>query len=428
MVYLNAKYADELGTLDLYPCVILADHENDGPWFPNEGDRYLAQREDDARHVVRSIAHALDRGRTVRDTRFTPERWAAFSHDLLVLQREARPRMSAAMWRELIRDHGYNGTPVWTTIAAPLAAAVPVEAVKLLGGLDVALIVAATALVAWAYGRDVAGWALFWMTVTFSMRWPVVSWVFLRYDHLFALVAALCLLRRGRPGLAGVFAGTAAALRVFPTVWCWGMAVKAPDRRVWRFIAGFVLAVVLLQGTALARWGVDETVTYSRNMLDQQTPAQLPTRSAGLAIGLTWDGAREPLELDPARRAAIGDQGPVRLGLAAVWLVAVGWAVRRRPDDEAFGYGFLPFFLLTTAEYYYYATRLTLVVVHAADLDRPRNRAGLAVLLLIEVCSTWARARWPASSSLLVGSLSWGLLAYTLGIGAWLLADARRER
>jgi hypothetical protein len=39
--YLNAKYFEELSYYDLYPAVILADHENEGPWFKKTGDTYM---------------------------------------------------------------------------------------------------------------------------------------------------------------------------------------------------------------------------------------------------------------------------------------------------------------------------------------------------------------------------------------------------
>ncbi|MDP6934558.1 MAG: hypothetical protein QGG40_16665, partial [Myxococcota bacterium] len=127
--YLNASYFDELGYYDLYPAAILADHENGGPFF-DEGRRYMAQ--DEEGHFFAPISHALDRGRQVRETHFTPERWDAFEHDLLVLQREI-PGMNDKLWRQMIQDHGFNGTPVWTLIAKPIAWLVPVEGVKFLG-------------------------------------------------------------------------------------------------------------------------------------------------------------------------------------------------------------------------------------------------------------------------------------------------------
>jgi len=112
--YLNTKYMDELGYLDLYPCAILADHENDGPRFPEQGPIYMAQ--DASGHQLQPIGHALARGREVRQNKFTPERWAQFEHDFLFLQRDVRgftpwhqpknipPAFNNQLWRQMIQD------------------------------------------------------------------------------------------------------------------------------------------------------------------------------------------------------------------------------------------------------------------------------------------------------------------------------------
>jgi hypothetical protein len=140
--YVNAKYFDELGYYDLYPAAILADHSNGGPFF-EEGDRYMDQ--DERGHQLRSIDTALARGRVAKE-RFTAERWAAFEHDVLTLQRTPG-NLSSQLWRQMIQDHGYNGTPVWTLLARPFAELVPVEQVKLLCHLDTVLLAAALILV-----------------------------------------------------------------------------------------------------------------------------------------------------------------------------------------------------------------------------------------------------------------------------------------
>src|SRR5438105_3980804 len=66
--YLNAKYFEELGYYDLYPAIILADHENFGPYY-DEGTKFMDQ--DDSGHHVRPIALALDEGQVVKQ-KFTP--------------------------------------------------------------------------------------------------------------------------------------------------------------------------------------------------------------------------------------------------------------------------------------------------------------------------------------------------------------------
>ena len=201
--YLNAKYFDELGYYDLYPACMLADLENDGPYFKRQGTLYMAQN--DAGHGRMPIAHGVDRGRKVRENHFTEARWSAFEHDFLMLQRSGASKLNDKLWRQMIIDHGYNGTPAWTVMARPIANIVPVESIKLLGYLDLAVLLAAAATVAWAYGAPTALFAWVFLMVSYSLRWPMISWAFLRYDYVAALMVGMALLKKQKHALAGLF-------------------------------------------------------------------------------------------------------------------------------------------------------------------------------------------------------------------------------
>ena len=262
--YINAKYFDELGYYDLYPAIILADVENGGPFFKGQGDKYMAQ--DAAGHAIQPISHGVARGRVVKQG-FAPERWQQFTHDVLYLQREVGCRvklpngactveLNDELWRQMLQDHGFNGTTAWTVLAEPIAQVVPVEGIKWLGYIDVVLLAAGLALVAWAYGGTAAAFTAIWFLVGYTQRWPYLSWVFLRYDWVFALMAAAALLRKGQPLLAGVFAGWSATLRMFPAMWMWGPLAKGlaglSKRHVSRpllvLAGGFLLGVGAVEG------------------------------------------------------------------------------------------------------------------------------------------------------------------------------------
>jgi hypothetical protein len=427
--YLNARYFDELGYEDLYPAMILADHANGGPTYA-EGNVYLAQ---DARgHFRAPISHALARGELVRTQQFTKERWAAFERDSLFISREL-PGWSDRLWRQMIQDHGFNGTPVWVALAEPVATRVPVTSLKLLGMLDVALLAVAVGFVAWAYGGTAALWIWLWLMVSYSLRWPTVSWVFLRYDWLSGLLIAMSLLRRGHHFLAGIPVAWAATLRLFPAMWMWGpfargvegLTRRRLDRDLLKLAGGFLLGVALLQGLAVARLGTEPVSVHFHNMMDHNSAEQLSSRRIGLALALPFRGETLPKNIEPERKSAVERQKPLRYGLALTILLLMGWGLRNARDDEALGFGFVPFFLLTTASYYYYVSRVTLVLLHAGDLSRWRNRVGLAALLGLESFTNWAETAMPNDRVFLIGSLAWGLAAYTLVMAGWLMWEAR---
>jgi hypothetical protein len=105
---------------------------------------------------------------------------------------------------------------------------------------------------------------------------------------------------------------------------------------------------------------------------------------------------------------------------------ALAYGLRRRRDDEAFAYGYIPFFLLTTATYYDHVCRLTLLVLHASNPTSLRNRIGLAMLFGMEVWSNWTTTRFPEHEVMWAGWLSWSLLAYALLMIGWLLYEDRK--
>lgn len=429
--YLNAKYFDELGYYDLYPAAILADHENQGPFW-DEGPRYMAQ--DEEGHEMRPIAHAVARGRIVRQEKFTPERWEAFEHDVLWLQRKSTG-FSGNLWRQMIQDHGFNGTLPWTLIAKPLADVVPVEHVKWLCYIDLVLLLAAVGVLAWAYGAETAMWAWLFLMISYSLRWPQVTWAFLRYDWVAALLVAMALLKKGRPYLAGVFAGYAAVLRLFPAMWMYGPFAKGVgglfERKVNRPLLvlafGFVMAVGALQAGAAVRFGPEQVAIHLENMTDHNDPMQLSSRRVGLALALPYRGELLPKNIEKARKQLIEEQKPLRYGLALAVLLVMGAGLRRARDDEAFALGMVPFFLLTTASYYYLVARVTLIVMHAADLSKTRNRVGLALLMAIEVFSNWAETTYPGHRVFLIGWMAWGLTAYSFLMAGWLVWESRSQ-
>jgi hypothetical protein len=463
--YLNAKYFDELGYYDLYPACMLADHANDGPYF-DEGSKYMAQ--DENGHGFQPISHALARGRIVRAENFTEERWEAFEHDALYLQRTV-PGFNSKLWRQMIQDHGFNGTMAWVLTAGPLAEWVPVEYVKWLSSIDLALLAMAMALVWRAYGSATMTWAIFWILLSYSARWPTISWSYLRYDYLAALIASMALLRMNRPVIAGILTGYSGALRMFPVVWVWGPLMvglaglmrRAPaslsldgmtgpkpsglTSRVNRPLVMFGVAAAVMflafEGITALRYGPEPMVDHYDNMVDHQKSEQLSSRRIGLAMalpywgngewigneqdGLRFDRSRKlPKFIETPRKWKVEDQKPLRYGLSLIYLLLVGWGLRKLRPDEAFGFGFVPFFLLTTASYYYYVTRVTLVLLHASDLKQRRNVFGLTWLLGLEMFSNWAETEQAGQRVYLVGILAWGLAIYAVVMGCWFLYES----
>ena len=428
--YLNSKYFDELGYYDLYPACIVADHEAFGPHF-KEGTVYMAQS--DAGHALEPIAHAVDRGRLVKETRFTPERWQAFSHDFLYLQRSL-VGLDDKLWRQMIQDHGFNGTTAWTFLARPIASAVPVEYVKALGYVDVGLLAVAIGALAWAYGSVPALWTTFFLLVSYSARWPTFSWAFLRYDYLAGMLGALALLKKGKPFWAGVLTGYAASLRLFPAMWLYGPGAKGVAGLLGRkvhthllvLLGGLLIAVAGIHAATFAQMGLEPARVHLENMEDHNASQQLSSRRIGLALALPFRGELLPKALPASTKKVIETQKPIRYAIGGALLILLGWGLRRAEDDEGYAYGFLPLFFFTTASYYYYIVRAPLIAMHAARLDSTRNRVGLAMLFGMEAFSNWSEGRFPEHRVFLIGTLAWSILLYATVMAVWATVESYR--
>ncbi len=430
--YLGPKYFDELGYFDLYPACILADMENGGPHFTNP-PTYQAQDIDG--YEVRAFNAALKHGQQVK-ARFSEERWQAFSHDFITLQREYYG-LTTKYWQQLVNDHGFNGTPAWTGYAAPLVNLVPVESVKLLGYLDIGLVLVGIAVGWWAFGGWSAAFLFFFLLTTYSTRWPTFSWAILRYDYAVALIIATAMAKKGKPLLAGICAGHAAAMRIFPATWLLGPGVQGAwqllrHRRLSVYALVFFLGVVgwigLLETNFAAQFGGQAIVTHWKGMTDHMKPENLSSRREGLAIALAYRGERNE-GWSFKRIDRVGEQETPRKVVGVLMILALAWALRRADRAEAFALGFVPFFALATASYYYYVVRAPLILIHACDLRKTRNAVALAFLLGAELFCNYAQQYMGGNRIFVIGWLGWSLLLYCLGmIVVLLVEDAQRGK
>ncbi len=432
--YLGAKYFDEVGYYDLNPASVLADAEaKAGPH--NRGvKRYRSQTEKGYR--PRPIEHALKRGKQVRDEKFSPARWQAFSHDFLYIQRECR--MGRGSWKTILMDRGFNAPPFWIAVARPVASIFPVEWIEFVCLLDILLLLAALTLVSRAYGRVTALWAAFFTLASFSLRWPELGGCFLRFVWISCLMAAMALIKLARPVAAGVCTGLAGMVNVFPWIFLFGPAGKGMiglfgagktlrkrfDQQLLKLAGGALIAAAVLAGWVVLTMGTRVIDQFQANIVAHIQPEELSSKRAGFAIGYVFDGELKPRMLTKEDRKAVRETADDRRVWVWLILLPLAWGLRRKPTDEAFAFGFVPFFLLTTFSHYYAVCRVLLVVVHASDLSRLRNRVGLIALLGLDAYAGWSLTRYPGHWSYVLGMFSWGATAYCAGMTAWVVIES----
>jgi hypothetical protein len=260
--YLGSKYFDELGYYELYNAVIIADAEQDNalvgiPFYTDLRTYQNTQRE----------PILGDAGRI--KNLFSKERWHAFKEDVSFFKKATHKPNSMGL-AFLLMDHGYNASPVSTFVLGMLTNAVPVTRLALLAALDVLLVAAMAVLVFRTFGFEMGALFSVYFSVNILNDHDYISGSLLRYDWLAYIIAAVCLLAKGRHASSAFFLTLAAMMRVFPAVLFYGIAVtilrkatttRTLDKSSIRFVVAagatalglFLLPAVSL-GSVLQPW------------------------------------------------------------------------------------------------------------------------------------------------------------------------------
>ncbi len=439
--YLNSKYLDELGFYGFYAAMITADSE-----MNNRHNPHIRQYRDLRDDTLKPLSVALEHGREIEATQFTPEGWEAFRRDTNYFL----SRISTPAFRDnFYVDHGYNPPPTWAIVGGPISEAVPVRYLKAIACIDVVLVIGMFAGIAWGFGWEPMLWAMLFFVCTFSGRWPILGQALLRFDWLAALAVGMAALRKQRWGLAGGLLAYAALNRVFPAIflgaWLWAFVADVwRERRIprhhLRFAGAALAVVVVLGGAAFARYGRTTFEESAHNLAMHNR--SFSSHRIGLGGLLVWDGDTTRAEIKAGGGMAAKEIAVQRMmpglqvaGVLAIGLVAAAAVRSRRDAWETLPWLLLPFFVLTNPQANYYNLRIVAVILHSVHLgvqddrapgaDRLFHRVGLALLLGIEVAAQWAFvSNWERHG---VNSLaSVGMAIWCAMLMAWLVLQVAR--
>lgn len=366
--YLGSKYFREVGYADLYTAMLRAEAER----YDNH---FMAVEARDLRSNALMHIRALLADSDAVKGQFTPARWAAFQDDVAYFRDAMR-----AQYGEVLRDHGFNPTPVWALLGGTLANLVPAgshRGIVLLTLLDPLIEAALFAAIGWAFGTEVLLLSLIYFCLPFGASFGWTGGSFLRHMWLAGVLGAACCLERGRHGMAGVLLALATCLRVFPFVFAAGLACKAGlglwrERRLSaahaRFFLAFVLTGLLLgAGTALLPRGLQHWAEFRTNM--ERHVATEATNIVGLTQILAYTGTEFPTTVEESDRRAARRQTIYHLQLAlAVPLLGllVAFSSARARDADTLALGLVLLFATLNLASYYYACLLLLLLTHRA--------------------------------------------------------------
>lgn len=368
--YLGSKYFHELGYQRLYVALLRAEEEEYG------GLLSQTARQIPGNYLVPS-EQLLARSDAVK-ARFTPRRWRQFRDDTRMFRDAMGPS-----WAEVVKDHGFNPTPIWALIGGALANRVPAGSKRglfLLTLLDPVLLASSLAAVAWVFGVETALLALTYFCLCFGAGFGWTGGAFLRQLWFSALVLSAALAGCSRSTAGGALLGVSASVRVFPALLVAGPAFRivaawtrgeSPPVRCARFLVGFSITIALLfgltllQATGLGHWlefarnitahgesasanviGVTKWLLYaaSCNWADGACVQNVYTAQLGILFlgSLLWVSLRSSREDDPVALLALGTLlvfcGLNLSGYYYTFLVLL--VLARRPSDGALAYVF----------------------------------------------------------------------------------------
>ena len=389
--YLGPKYFPELGYSGLYECSVAAVSQG----RPGQAERQYVIR--DLRDVEQRIVVRPADWEPRCNGAFTPERWREFRRDVLWLQ----SRLPGAMWERVITDQGFNASPVWVLFGRPLTSIVPTEAeaMQWLVRVDLVLVLAAFAAVAWAFGFEGFCLALIVWSASPLSRYQWLGDSIARQLWFSTSVVGLCLLARRKSATAGALLATSALLRVFPVFFALGyvagqlrrwLAERRFDPGFTRFLTGAVATSLVLivtasgvcgRGPGVFREFAENMAAYSsltaRNSIGLRPLLSFTTRRPAPFVvdgklKLTDRSYQELYEKTFAARR------PIYFAALALFGLLFWRALARAPGWQAAALGYVLIPVLTQPASYYMTC-----TVAAALLATSRPRIACAVLLAL---------------------------------------------
>lgn len=421
--YLGSKYYPELGYDGLYAASLAAQAA-----LTPDGSQRGGSIRDLRTNELRSTRELIPQVREVA-ARFSAERWNSFVSDHRYFV-ESTPYGAMHRFR---KDHGFNATPAWTSVARALTSKTSLSPVTsiLVGCLDVLLLVSMFFLIRRTFGWRITCISLALCGLCFGWRYFYVG-AFMRLDWLAAAVAGFCLLERGRPALAGAAIGYATAMRIFPVLLLAGPAILAlkafirGERPRWplSLAAGFAATLLLLiVAGGLTPRGFGAWIEFFHNIqlhqdLNPATRVGLDAliRSDPIALIqnlLSWD----PQWPQPIIEEITAPRWFSHRVLQLAMLLFFGAAVWNASLSAAAVMGMVVIFTVTPVGMYYW------ILLLAMPLARGSTAWLGALLLSAALYAHGVAFPMLPTARLRFIALGWGLAAI---FALWLLPAARR--
>jgi hypothetical protein len=424
-VWFGSKYAAELGYFRIYECTLAFDAQQRGAY--REVRELSDLRTPQGRMPSSAVASSSDCA-----ARFSPERRAEFLRDLDFFQSlPEQPQASA--W---FVDNGYNQSPFFTALTAPLFQRAPSYRLLLaLSLVDVALELLPFLLLARAFGLRAALLAATYFFTSFSNQFALMGGSILRFAYLALLLVAAAQARRARPRAAGVALGLATLFQVFPALYALGLGVAAGyralrERRLpdWALPFGLAYAAGLVAGFLLSL-AVVSLETWREFAAKLALHGEMLSEyRVGLKLPFVLDWPIPPGGWLPYAQkvAELHERHGLYLTCAAALLIgALSLAPKLRSLELAILFASMALYVATPVHYYF----ATLVLLFFVSSDETRQEAaGVLGRSLLFLLSAGAFLVHRSTGSLPLVNNYWLSLGLLGVLVVWMLALHRDRR
>ncbi len=208
--YLGSKYFSELGYHDLYNAFIAADRETGNKFKKINVIRDLRSKE------LADVSDISDQIKAV-PPKFTSERWEEFKD-------EFKHFRSKRNFKDLMLDHGYNPSPVWTMEAKAVSSLLspfsnsPKQMVKTIVLIDVVLLIFMFLMIWYAFGFVTMAFSVVFWGANPIVLFDYTGGAFMRQNWIVSLITGICLFKKNKEILAGAFIANSVGVRLFPGI------------------------------------------------------------------------------------------------------------------------------------------------------------------------------------------------------------------
>jgi hypothetical protein len=384
--YLGAKYFNELGYHGLYEQTLVADREGLNRLKNVKIIRNLRTLENEP----------VDNFLLKRSERFSDERWKAFKKDVEFFT----GLRNIQFFQQLLRDHGYNPSPLWTFVGGSLARIFDIKIGwqrTILLYLD--LIIGAVALISciWAFGAAPSA-IVFLIFVLLPFNTQRLFGGFLTYDWFYTLLLGLAFFHRGKGRLSAIFWSYSVMTRVFPVIFVLGLL--APIIRdywktgaIFQLYRRFIINVAIFCGLCLIlgcfnAYGPKSWEMFGENIRDHAEHQVSGNRRVGMKhlFNQKLFSAESSTGIYE-RRHNFKDQKSIYILLELAMLSGVALIVFRKSGTDAMLWVMPAFFALAASSRYYWSVLACLALLNFSD--EKRRPAGAGSLFALGGIACW---------------------------------------